>query len=233
MVSAVLLAAGEGRRLNSSVSKPLVKIGSQPIVFYSLRTLSQHPGIDHIVVVVSRANRQAIARIIKDYSFKKIKAVVLGGRRRQDSVYNGLKAISRDSKWVLIHDSARPFVQAGAVTKVIRQAKKYGAAILAVRPKATIKSSRSDNTVAQTFNRDKLWEIQTPQVFEKGLLLKAYKKYSKDNVTDDASLVEKLGKRVRIVKGSYGNIKITTNEDLLLAGVISKKGLSVWNIKSA
>ncbi len=223
MVSAILLAAGEGRRLNSSVSKPLVKIGRHAIVFYSLRTLSKHPGIGQIIAVVNRANRQAIAKIIKNYSFKKIKAIVLGGRRRQDSVYNGLKAISRDSKWVLIHDSARPFVQAGAVTKVIQQAKKYGAAILAVRPKATIKSSRPDNTVAETFNRDKLWEIQTPQVFEKNLLLKAYKKYSKDKVTDDASLVEKLGKRVKVVKGSYGNIKITTNEDLLFARVISRK----------
>lgn len=223
MVSAILLAAGEGRRLNSSVSKPLVKIGRHAIVFYSLRTLSKHPGIGQIIAVVNRANRQAIAKIIKNYSFKKIKAIVLGGRRRQDSVYNGLKAISRDSKWVLIHDSARPFVHAGAVTKVIRQAKKYGAAILAVRPKATIKSSRPDNTVAETFNRDKLWEIQTPQVFEKGLLLKAYKKYSKAKVTDDASLVEKLGKRVKVVKGSYGNIKITTNEDLLFARVISRK----------
>ncbi len=223
MVSAILLAAGEGRRLNSSVSKPLVKIGRHAIVFYSLRTLSKHPGIGQIIAVVNRANRQAIAKIIKNYSFKKIKAIVLGGRRRQDSVYKGLKAISRDSKWVLIHDSARPFVQADAVTKVIQQAKKYGAAILAVRPKATIKSSRPDNTVAETFNRDKLWEIQTPQVFEKNLLLKAYKKYSKDKVTDDASLVEKLGKRVKVVKGSYGNIKITTNEDLLFAGVISRK----------
>ena len=223
MVSAILLAAGKGLRLHSSLSKPLVKIKRRAIVFYSLRTLNEHPEIDEIIVVVNSGNQVSIVKLIKSYSFKKIKAVVLGGSRRQDSVYNGLKATHRNSKWVLIHDSARPFVELDDVTKVIQQAKKYGAAILAVKPKATIKSSKADNIVAKTFTRDKLWEVQTPQVFKKDLLLKAYKKYSQDNVTDDASLVEKLGRRVKIVKGSYGNIKITTYEDLLFAGLIAKR----------
>ncbi|TRZ94505.1 2-C-methyl-D-erythritol 4-phosphate cytidylyltransferase [bacterium] len=223
MLSAILLAAGKGSRLNSSTSKPLVKINRHAVVFYSLRTLNKHPEIDEIIVVVNSGNQVSIAKLIKNYSFKKTKAVVLGGKRRQDSVYNGLKAVDRSSKWVLIHDSARPFIKSGFVSSLIRQAKKSGAAILAVKPKATIKSSKANNTVAKTFTRDKLWEVQTPQVFKKDLLLKAYKKYSKDNVTDDASLVEKLGKRVKIVKGSYGNIKITTNEDLLFAGLIAKR----------
>lgn len=223
MISAILLAAGKGLRLKSPVSKPLVKINRRPILFYSLRTLNKHPEIDEIVLVVNSGNQGPIAELIKKYSFKKIKAVVLGGKRRQDSVYNGLKVIDQGSKLVLIHDSARPFIRLKLISAVIRQAKKSGAAILAVKPKATIKSCKADNTVAQTLARDKLWEVQTPQVFKKDFLLKAYKKYSQGDVTDDASLVEKLGKRVKIVKGSYGNIKITTSEDLLFAGLIAKR----------
>ena len=223
MVSAILLAAGAGSRLGSAVSKPLVKIGKHPIIFYSLHTLSKYPGIDEIVVVVNSGNQERITRVIKNYSFKKIKAVVLGGRRRQDSVYNGLQAIGQKNKWVLIHDSARPFINIKLILAVIQQAKKNGAAILAVKPKATIKFSAGRHIIKRTLERDKLWEAQTPQVFKKDILLKAYKRYSQDSVTDDASLVEKLNKKVRIVPGSYGNIKITTGEDLLFAGLIARK----------
>jgi len=223
MLSAIILAAGKGRRLNLSAPKPLVKIGSRPAIIYSLSSLNRHPDIDEIIVVLSPANQDKIIKVIKSFSFEKIKAFVLGGRRRQDSVHNGLKAVNKKSNWILIHDSARPFIDSKSITKVILAAKKSGAAILAVKPKATIKFSRQANMVTETLNRDKLWEAQTPQVFKKNLLLKAYKKYSKDNVTDDASLVEKSGKRVEIVKGSYGNIKITTGEDLLLAGLIIKR----------
>ena len=224
MVSAILLAAGFGRRLNLSVSKPLVKIGRFPAIIYSLRRLNSHPNINEIIVVANRRNRAAITRAIKPYLSRKIKPLVLGGPRRQDSVYNGLKAVDKNSKWVLIHDSARPFVGREAITKVIRQAKKSGAAILGVRPKATIKFSLGNNTVTKTLDRNRLWEIQTPQVFKKQLLLKAYKKYGKNNFTDDAGLVEKSGVKVKIVVGSYLNMKITTPEDLFLAQLIVKKG---------
>lgn len=223
MFSAIILAAGKGRRLNAAVPKPLVKIGSRPAIIYSLNSLNKHPDIDEIIVVLSSANQGKVINVIKNYSFKKIKAFVLGGRRRQDSVHNGLKAVNKNSGWVLIHDSARPFIDSGSITKVILAAKKTGAAILAVRPKATIKFSRQGNMVTETLNRDKLWEAQTPQVFKKNFLLEAYKKYAQDDVTDEASLVEKSGKRVKIVKGSYDNIKITTGEDLLLAGLIIKR----------
>lgn len=230
MVSAILLAAGLSRRLNLSVSKPLIKIGKQPILIYSLKQLNRHPDIGEIIVVVNARNKAAITRSIKPYRFKKIKPLVLGGTRRQDSVYNGLKAIDKNSRWVLIHDSARPFIEFNAITEVIKQAKKYNAAILGVRPKATIKLSDTFNMVSKTLDRDKLWEIQTPQVFRKKLLLKAYSKYAKENFTDDAGLIEKLGAKVKLVLGSYANMKVTTGEDLLLAALIIKKE-SAWNIK--
>ena len=122
-------------------------------------------------------------------------------------------------------ENARPFIDSKSIKKVILAAKKNSAAILGVKPKATIKFSHKRNIVSKTLNRDKLWEVQTPQVFKKSLILEAYRKYSKSNVTDDASLVEKLGKRVVIVEGDYRNIKITTAEDLLVAGLIIKRQL--------
>jgi len=223
MLSAVILAAGRGKRLNASIAKPLVKIGNLPALVYSLRSLSRHPDIAEIIVVVSAGNRQAITRVLKKYSFKKIKAFALGGARRQDSVYNGLKVVSLKSNWVLIHDCARPFIDRKSISQVIAAAKKNGAAILGVPVKATIKRVKAGLLVERTVDRASLWEIQTPQVFKKELILQAYKKYSKRDVTDDAALVEKLGKNVQVVLGSDENIKITTSVDLLFAEEIARR----------
>ena len=223
MLSAIILAAGQGRRLKAALPKPLIKIGKLPVIIYSLNTLNKHPQINEIIVVVNAKNQRAIIRLARKYSFKKIKSFVLGGRRRQDSVHNGLKMVSEHSDWVLIHDSARPFIDRRDITRVIAAAKNTGAAILAVRPKATIKFSQKNNMVKHTLDRDTLWEAQTPQVFKKELIMQAYKKYSAAKVTDDASLIEKLGKKVQLVQGSYENIKITTGEDLLFAGLIAER----------
>ncbi len=224
MLSAIILAAGVGRRLDSSVPKPLVKICGKPVIIYSLKVFDKHPKIDEIIVVASAQNKAAVAKAIKKCSFKKIKVLCLGGRRRQDSVYNGLGAVSRSSNWVLIHDSARPFINRKLITEVILAAKNTGAAILGVPVKATIKSVKRDALVERTVDRSNLWEIQTPQVFKKELIVAAYNKYLKREFTDDASLVERLGERVRVVQGSYENIKITTKEDLLFAELIARRG---------
>lgn len=225
MLSAVILAAGSGRRLNAPVEKPLVGIGGKPVIFYSLALFDKHLDIDEIIVVVNAQNKQAIAKVIKKYSFKKIKALCLGGRRRQDSVYAGIKAASLSCDWILIHDCARPFVSSKLITKVVSAAEKTKAAILGVPVKATIKSIKNGGIVDRTLDRNNLWEIQTPQVFKKELILKAYNRYIKEDFTDDASLVEKLGAKVKIVQGSCENIKITTKEDLLFAKVIVKNRL--------
>ncbi|MFA5092862.1 MAG: 2-C-methyl-D-erythritol 4-phosphate cytidylyltransferase [Candidatus Omnitrophota bacterium] len=222
MVSAIVLAAGLGKRLKNKLTKPLVKIDRKPAIIYSLETLNRHPKIREIIVVVGAKNKEAISKVISKCSFKKIKSFVLGGRRRQDSVYCGLKAVSVKSDLVLIHDSARPFVDSKSISKVIQAAKKSQAAILGVPVKATIKQTKKNSLVDKTLDRSNLWEIQTPQVFKKELIFKAYQKFSKSNVTDDASLVEKLGKKVQIVLGSYKNIKITTDDDLLLGQIIAR-----------
>ncbi len=223
--SAIVVAAGSGKRLKLKIPKALVKIKSRPIILYALGVLSRHPDIDEIILVTSLADKQAIAGAIAKYRIAKVKAIVSGGARRQDSVHNGLKAVAVDSQLVLIHDAARPFVDKKIISAVIKEAKSSGAAIVGVPVKATIKEvvvGRSSLVVRRTIDRNKLWEIQTPQVFKKGLIVYAYKKFGKTDVTDDAMLIEKMGKRVAIVRGSYNNIKITTPEDLIVAEAIAK-----------
>jgi 2-C-methyl-D-erythritol 4-phosphate cytidylyltransferase len=232
-VTAIVLAAGKGLRLKSKISKPLIKIDSKPLIIYSLNTLSNHPYIKDIIVVANRRNLQDIRNKIKRYRIDKIKDVVLGGEVRLASVVNGLRAIDNHTDLVLIHDGVRPFIDRDIISSVIKTAKSYGAAIVGVPVKATIKevlgsrfSVLGDFVVKKTLNRNNLWEIQTPQVFKKDLILKAYNKFGDMDVTDDAMLVEKLGVKVRVVLGNYMNIKITTPEDLVLAeGLVHK-----WNI---
>lgn len=223
--SAVVVAAGRGLRFRYKFPKPLVEIDSQPVIIYSLLTLSRHPGIKEIILVASRKNLKAIINKTKKYRIAKIKHIVLGGPKRQDSVINGLGAICPKTELVLIHDGVRPFIDKKIVSSLIQEAKISGAAIVGVPVKATIKRCKAGGRrqeVEKTIDREKLWEIQTPQVFRKDLILTAYKKFGKMNVTDDAMLVEKLGAKVSIVPGSYNNIKITTPEDLIIARAIAK-----------
>ena len=228
-VTAILLAAGKGARLRLRLPKPLVKINSKPIIIYSLRALDRHPDIKDIIVVVNLENSQGIISQIKQYNINKVCHVIRGGLRRQDSVYNGLKVLNPDTDLVLIHDVARPFIDKRIVSSVIKEGKISSAAILGVPVKATIKKLKAQSSklkgkliVEETLNRNNLWEIQTPQVFKKDLILKAYEKFGGTDVTDDASLVEKIGVKVSVVLGSYNNIKITTPEDLILAKAIAK-----------
>ena len=228
-VTAIVLAAGKGLRLKSKISKPLIKIDSQPIIIYSLNTLGKHPCIKDIIVVANPRNLQDIRKTIKRFRIDKIKDVVLGGEVRRASVAKGLEAIDGHTDLVLIHDGARPFIDKEMVSSVIKTAKSYGAAIVGVPVKATIKEVHSSKfivhsslTVKKTLNRENLWEIQTPQVFRKDLILKAYDKFGDIDVTDDAMLVERLGAKVSVVRGTYNNIKITTAEDLVIAQAIAK-----------
>jgi len=246
-VTAIVLAAGKGLRMQPKmpkprhpevirrrvasfgISKPLIKINSQPLIIYSLNTLCKHPDIKDIIVVANYRNLQDLRNNIKRFRIGKVKDVVLGGQMRQASVINGLKAIDSRTGLVLIHDAVRPFIDKRMVSSVIKAAKSYGAAIVGVPVKATIKEVTSYRLpvtskyiVKKTLDRSKLWEIQTPQVFRKDLILKAYNKFGNIDVTDDAMLVEKLGVEVRVVIGTYNNIKITTPEDLVLAEAIAR-----------
>ncbi len=221
-ISAIVLAAGRGSRLKNRVSKPLIKINRLPMLVYSLRKLGTDPRIKEIVLVANKLNHQQCARAIKKYGIKKVSHITNGGVRRQDSVYNGLKKIDGKANLVLIHDSARPFIGNLSFSNLIKQADAYGAAITAVPLKATVKYGNRCFFVKDTLNRDELWEVQTPQVFKRNLLLKAYRRFGHINVTDDSALIEKLGVKVKIVPGQYFNLKITTPEDLVLAEAIAR-----------
>jgi len=250
--SAIVLAAGRGLRFKSKIPKPLVKINSKPIVIYSLDILSKHSSVQDIIVVANDKNSKEIIRKVNQYRIQKIKRIVKGGRRRQDSVANALSFLSSNTDLVLIHDAARPFIDKNIVSRLIKESRSCGAAIAGVPVKATIKEvkrslvqssspahlnlreelkaqriSKNRKTkrgvaVERTLDRSVLWEIQTPQVFRKDLILDAYKRFGHLSVTDDAMLVEKMGHKVRVVLGSCDNIKITTPEDLVIAGAILK-----------
>ncbi|MFA5276811.1 MAG: 2-C-methyl-D-erythritol 4-phosphate cytidylyltransferase [Candidatus Omnitrophota bacterium] len=224
-ITAILLAGGKGKRLLSPISKALVKIGTQPLIVYSLQALSRYPAIKEIIVVVNSGNEKSISGIIKAYEIKKVKGIVRGGLRRQDSLGCGLKALDSRTELVLIHDAARPFLDKKIISSAIKGALSSGASAAAVPVKATIKIANG-KLVKKTLERGKLWEVQTPQVFRRNIIVRAYKRFGKMDVTDDASLVEEMGKRVRLTAGSYSNIKVTTPEDMVLAKAIGKEK---WN----
>jgi 2-C-methyl-D-erythritol 4-phosphate cytidylyltransferase len=226
-ICAIVVAAGKSERLRSKVSKPLVRLGSKQILYYSLKTLSECQDVRQVIVVANPSNRGSIRRLIKMWRLPKIAGVVEGGERRQDSVANGLNGLAPQCSHVLIHDAARPFVDQGSLKRLISAVSKTGAAILGVPVKSTIKEARASGgrsipVVGQTLDRVRLWDIQTPQAFRKDILLKAYNSFGMIDVTDDSALVEKLGIPVSLVMGSYANIKITTPEDLHAAAALLK-----------
>jgi 2-C-methyl-D-erythritol 4-phosphate cytidylyltransferase len=219
-VSAVVPAAGYGRRLDQSLPKPLVSLNKEPIFIHTLRALSRHPDIKEIILVVSPGSIDLIKGYLKKYRIRKIKELVVGGFTRRDSVRNGLKCVSDQAELVLIHDAVRPFIELNMVSRVIEEAKKSGAAILGVPIKSAVKEIGAESRVIRTLRRERLYEIQTPQVFQRDLIVNAYKRFTNVAAVDDASLVERLGNQVVVVFGSYFNIKITTPEDLVFAHAI-------------
>lgn len=220
-ITAVVAAGGRGERMNLDLAKPLVEIKKKPIFIYTLETLEFHPLIDEIILVFNKDGLTQARSLLKDYGLKKVSRVIAGGSTRKESVGRGLDVVDSKTSYVVIHDGVRPFVDEGSISRVITQAQASGAAILGVPVKSTIKRADRNGEVDATLRRDQLWEIQTPQVFERELIQKAYLRASKHSVPDDAALVEMMGKKIKIVMGSYFNIKITTQEDLIFAEVIA------------
>ncbi|MFA4991509.1 MAG: 2-C-methyl-D-erythritol 4-phosphate cytidylyltransferase [Candidatus Omnitrophota bacterium] len=218
-VSAIVPSAGKGRRFKSRVPKPYIDLGGKPILARTLLVLSRNKRVSEILVAVERNKVNEVMRgIIYRYKIKKAR-VVIGGKERGDSVYNALKKVSPDAGYVLIHDGIRPFITDDLIRISLAAAIKHGASVAAVPLKPTLKFSKKGKFVEYTPQRGDYWEAQTPQVFKRGLIEKAYELARRKNIkaTDDAMLVERLGVKPRIVMGSYSNIKITTREDLELA----------------
>lgn len=220
MISAIILAGGKGKRMRSAISKQFIDIKGKPIIYYTLKKFSENKKIDNIIVVLPEDEIKYFKEnILKKYELR-INKIVIGGKERQDSVYNALKSLKNSSTdIVLIHDGARPFISERIINEGIKFAEIYGAAAPGVMPKDTIKVKNEKNFSVDTPNRANLVSIQTPQVFKFDEILECHEKirYNGEKVTDDTMVVEKYGYSVYLYDGEYTNIKVTTPEDLILA----------------
>jgi len=219
-VVALIAAAGLGKRMNAKISKPFIPIFGKPIIAYTLEKFEQCKFIEKIYLIVNRKEKDLyLKNIILRYNFTKVQGLIEGGKTRQDSVYNGLKALDADTDIVVIHDGARPLIEKTLIQDSIKTAQKYGAAILVIPIKDTIKKSQKYMFINGTLDREQIWRAQTPQSFKYDIILSAYKKAYQDKfwATDDAAIVERYGHKVKMIIGSEENIKITTPFDIIIA----------------
>ena len=219
-VGAIIVAAGEGKRMGG-IDKVFAPLGGEPILMRATRPFQDCPLIDQIVVVVGGNNKEKCQHLVGKGEWSKVTDVCLGGKRRQDSVAAGLERL-KDYEWVVVHDGARPLVTVDLIERGLEAAKETGAAAAAVPVTDTIKVVGDDEIVHETLSRQNLRAVQTPQVFRFDIIQIAHQRDCGD-ATDDASLVEQMGHKVKLYAGSYDNIKITTPDDLALAEVILKK----------
>ena len=220
---AIIPAGGSGSRLGAGIAKQYLMLGQLPVLVHVLSVFQESDVIDEMILVVPKDDLEAVSgQIIHERGLTKVSCIVAGGKERQDSVYNGLRAIEGPCDIVLVSDGVRPFVTLDMIAQVVAAASQNGAAVCGVRAKDTIKQADRDDVVTMTLPRRHVWQAQTPQAFRYDLLCRAYAQAEKDHFygTDDASLVERIGTCVRMIEGSYQNIKITTPEDLVMAEAI-------------
>ena len=217
-MTVILPAAGLGKRFGKDANKPFVKLGGKPLLIWALEVLDALPEIGEIIPVLKDGDMEAGAELLESYGIKKTRRIAPGGKERQDSVFHGLKLIDDRKCIVLVHDGVRPLIEPPVVSQAILQLKDCDGVVVGVPVKDTIKEV-SGGEVKRTLNRDTLWAVQTPQVFRYETLYSAYEKAAKESfyATDDSSLVERYGGKIRMVTGSYTNVKITTPEDLQVA----------------
>lgn len=210
----IIAAAGSGKRMGSGIPKQFLEIEGKPVLVKTVLAFSQNQYIDGFFVVTGKEYIDKTRDLLE--GIDKYMGVTAGGAERQDSIYNGLKMLPKDIDYVLVHDGARPFVTQNMINKVVEKTVEEDAAIAAVPVKDTIKTIEENGTVKSTLPRNQLRCIQTPQGFKKELILKAYESAFKEGYygTDDAALVERVGAAIFVVDGEYGNIKITTKEDM-------------------
>lgn len=221
-LTALVAAAGQGKRVGAGGNKVYLSLKGKPLITYSLDVLERSPLVQAIVVITRQEDMEQCRKVIAEKRYTKIRALVEGGKERQDSVYQGLQRLPQDTDLVAVHDAARPLLTAELLDRVVAAAEKVGAAVAAVPVQDTIKRGNEQGLVESTLVREGLWAAQTPQVFRREWLVEAYTKGRARGwqVTDDASLVEKCGYPVKLVLGDYNNIKVTTPTDLILATIL-------------
>lgn len=221
-MSAVIVAAGNSTRMGLNKSKQFIILNNEPVISHTLKAFESSDIIDSMVVVCRDSDRAEIESIVGNKGYKKVRALVSGGVERSDSVRNGILKCSDKTTHFAIHDGARPLVKAEDIEKVVKRAFETDAAALGTLVTDTVKVVDGDNNIISTPERSALRAVQTPQVFEKGLYLRAldFAEKNKQPVTDDCKLVENIGASVKIVIGSETNIKLTTKSDIKLAQAI-------------
>ena len=220
--AAIVLAAGQGKRMQSHVQKQFLLLNGRPLITYALEAFENSP-VDQIILVAGPDEiRYCQEEIAEKYGFSKVTKVIAGGRERYHSVYEGLKA-AEGAEYVLIHDGARPLLDQEMISRSLEGAKEYGACVVGMPVKDTIKTSGAAGFVESTPDRSALWQVQTPQAFYYPWILEAYKKlFSREEyqqgVTDDGMVLESMtAHKVKLIEGSYFNIKVTTPEDMAVA----------------
>ncbi len=227
---AVVLAAGSGSRMNSDVKKQYMEIGGKPLLYYSMKAFEESI-VDDIVLVVSRGDIDYVRKeIVEKYGFDKVTAIVEGGLYRYHSVRLGLEAADKNCDYAFIHDGARPFINRDIIMRALHAVKEYGACVVGMPVKDTIKIADDKGFATSTPDRAHTWLIQTPQVFSFKMILELYQRLDREegelmakgiNITDDAMVVEYFSdKKIKLVEGSYTNIKITTPDDIPTAEAI-------------
>lgn len=230
--TAIVLAAGSGSRMGGLVKKQFMPLLGKPVLFYSLKAFEESP-VDEIVIVTSPEDIEYVRNdIVGFYGFKKVSAVVSGGKERFHSVLCGIRAI-KDADYIFVHDGARALVTTDILERAYEAVKKYDACVIGMPSKDTVKLADDSGMVEATPNRNKVWTVQTPQVFKGELIRSAYEEISKREqelmergvkITDDAMVLELYSNHpVKLVEGSYENIKLTTPEDMVIAEEILKR----------
>ena len=225
MVTAIIVAAGKSERMGAGTDKAFLNLGPKPVLAWSLLAFEHCADVDQVVVVVRKDQIVATKALARMFGISKVRAVVAGGAKRQDSVANGLKEMDSDTRVVVVHDGARPCVKPETIAETVKVAKRVGAAVVGCHIWDTVKLVEKGTTVTRTEDRSKLWAVQTPQAFSASLIRRAYAEVAKRKaeVTDDAAAVELLGEPVKIVETDAPNLKITTVEDLRVAAAVVLK----------
>ena len=223
--TAVIVAAGKGRRMGTEISKQFLPLCGKEILAHTVEKFEKAACIRDIILVTGGDALQDVRQMVQEYGWKKIISVTEGGKERQDSVFLGLQQVPQDTEIVLIHDGVRPFVTEEILERSIAAAKETGGCVAGVPAKDTIKVCDAEGFAIATPDRSTLRQIQTPQTFRRKEILAAYEKAKADGFlgTDDASVAEHSGCPVRVIMGSYRNIKITTKEDLLIGAAFLKE----------
>ena len=222
MTTAIIVGAGRGERMGANYDKAFLSLGPRPLVAYSMMAFEACPDIRQIVLVVRRDRIEAAKNMAQMFGISKLRAVVAGGAQRQDSVRNGLAELPPETRYVAIHDAARPLVTPALISETVRSAEKFGSGVAACRIVDTVKQVDKGTVVGKTLDRAKLWTVQTPQTFRVELIRQAYAKLAETKavVTDDAAALELIGEPVRLVEWGPLNLKVTVAEDLTTAATL-------------